>query len=249
MSKDNIDNILANYLEVAIPIPKSSKDQSKKEQDCIQKLNKVIRKFELNKNKKISDQKLNRLERESQEMCELVLSNYESEETIPNAVMKLILKVENCNYFYMKQKNERELKKLNSTINTLDIKIGKTIKEMDNIWGNVISVILSFSMVAAFIEGISKIDKELVPLFGVSVIWIGMTLLVFFSNLFDNKKLGNNTSKVMYYIVTVLTIVVAICTIVYLSTDNTTNSNISNKSNVDSNIEVEPVIENYPSEE
>ena len=242
MIKNNSEWVrLQDYLKDA-SIPKANIDNEKKKEDNIQRLKKVINKFEINKNKNNSYQKLNKLQIEIQETSEIVLSSYESDDIMPNSVVSLLLKAENCKYIYMQRINELSLKKLENNVNNIENKLGKTIKEIDNIWGNVISVILSFSMVAAFIEGISKVDKEFIPLFSIGVVWVGMTLLVFFSNLFENKKMENNTAKFMYTLVCILTLIIGILTSIYVFTSVFVKSNTINNSN--SNVSSVPVIAN-----
>lgn len=79
-------------------------------------------------------------------------------------------------------------------------------------------------------ELITVIDKEYVLLFCLFMVWLGMTLLVFFSNLFDSKGLGKNTGVVMYIVVTVLTILVALATINLFppNKNNTKNKQVTN---------------------
>ena len=66
-------------------------------------------------------------------------------------------------------------------------------------------------------------------LFCLVIVWLGMTLLVFFSNLFENKKLGRETAKFMYIIVTILTLIVGTITIYNSQIQNIKNINSSNE--------------------
>lgn len=237
-------NSLSNYLH---NIPKTFKIKEDYEpnaeiDDCIEKLKRVINKYEINKNnRKISKNKLIICQKEIQDTCEIVYSCLEKnlayiDHLKQNKIYNYLFKASNCRYTYIQRINSMEIFNLESKVNETTEKLNGTIKALDNIWGNVLSVILSFSMVASLVAGIEKIEKEYLLLFSFIVIWIGMTLLLFFSSLFDNKQLENNTAKCMYKIFTGATIVVIIMTLLYAivpySGRDRNNNNNSNSNSI-----------------
>lgn len=217
-------------------INSSSVDNLKpKEQDkekiCTDKIKKVEKRFNFFRNKKVSKKNLQDLSKQIRDTLEFVVSAYP--ENMPQSLLNKLFTLYNYENVILEKLNEKNSDEYQKQVEELKFKYESKYKrlsnQMDNIWGNVLSVILSFSIVAAMVEGISKIDKEYMFLFCLVIVWLGMTLLVFFSNLFENKKLGRETAKFMYIIVTILTLIVGTITIYNSQIQNIKNINSSNE--------------------
>ena len=218
MNLDNHNNgnkkIIINFKRDAI----KQKSEEEIKSDCLEKLNKIEENF-----KSISQNlnNINYLKKQSkivQDTLDIVQEAY-SKLDMPSDVLQQFIKSTNYRLKYIEMINKKELFNIQARIKIFNTDMNNTIKQFnkkfDNIWSNVLAVILSFSMVAAMTEGISKISGEWVVLFCLFVIWLGMTLLVFFSNLFEEKGLGPKTSRIMYVFVTSITIIVLFFTILF----------------------------------
>jgi len=203
---------------------KPTKNDEDVDKDCLEKLKNISKKYTFySQQRKVSENKLKNLSKELQEELEFVLSAYEKRDGIPSNVLNEFLKVSNIRFIYLEMINEKsksqtlkELGNIKKDYKESVDKLANVNKQLDGMWGNVLAVILSFSIVAAMIEVIVKMDREWVFVFCLFIIWIGMTLLVFFSNLFENKGMGSTTSKVMYGIVILLTVISFVITVEYL---------------------------------
>ncbi len=228
---------------------KPAKEPSEKENNCSQKLNAISQKFVYYDGKKnVGKNKLQRLSSEIQDTVDFVLSAYESED-MPSSLLNKLISVSNLRFRYYEIINEKNKEETLNQIKKIRKDYGESLatlnKQVDNIWGNVLSVILSFSVVLAMISAIDKIDKEWILVFCFFIIWIGMTLIVFFSNLFENKGMGATTSKVMYTIVLVLLVSSFVVTANLLPESD---SNKIDKKDKDGNVETSNIIEKEESE-
>ncbi len=222
-----------NYTSIQ---PEKNKEKIKK--DCLEKLKNIEKQYLRYENKNVSNKKLQILSRNLQETLDLVFSAY-SDDSMPNDLLDEYVKVSNFRVAYLEKINEKNRQKMeenfrnlenryenkiNNSMNEIDTKLANVSKQLDGMWGNVLAVILSLSIVVAMTEVIVKIDREWVFVFCLFVIWIGMTLLVFFSNLFENKGMGSTTSKVMYGIVVILTLISFVVTVHFLPEKDTTTN-------------------------
>jgi len=225
-----IEEFLADLNDLNYTSIQPKKDKEKIKKDCFKKLKDIEKQYFRYENKNISNKKLQILSRNLQETLDLVFSAY-SDDSMPNDLLNEYVKVSNFRVAYLEKINEKNRqymeenfrnlekryeKKINDSMKEIDNKIANVNKQLDGMWGNVLAVILSLSIVAAMTEVIVKIDREWVFVFCLFIIWIGMTLLVFFSNLFENKGMGSTTSKVMYGIVIVLTVLSFVVTVRFL---------------------------------
>lgn len=107
-------------------------------------------------------------------------------------------------------------------------KINAISKKLDGIWGNVLSVILSFTIVATLVETIDKIEPQFIFLLAIILIWLGMTLFVFFSCLFKDDGEFPSCAKTIYVVYSVFCILAAVVTLYYTialsNKDNEVNS-------------------------
>ena len=225
-----IEEFLADLNDLNYTSIQPKKDKEKIKKDCFKKLKDIEKQYFRYENKNISNKKLQILSRNLPETLDLVFSSY-SDDSMPYYLLNEYVKVSNFRVAYLEKINEKNRqymeenfrnlekryeKKINDSMKEIDNKIANVNKQLDGMWGNVLAVILSLSIVAAMTEVIVKMDREWVFVFCLFIIWIGMTLLVFFSNLFENKGMGSTTSKVMYGIVILLTVISFVITVEYL---------------------------------
>ena len=106
-----------------------------------------------------------------------------------------------------------ELEKQNSEMTN---KAKQVEENISNIGFNVLGLIVSFSIVSSVITAIGEIDKNYIPLFIITSLWLGMTFLVFVNSLFNKEDIKSKQSQVMYIFVTFLTIAVFITTVIFM---------------------------------
>ena len=90
--------------------------------------------------------------------------------------------------------------------------------QLNGMWGNIISLILSFSIVTTLVEAVDKIESSYILIFALIVIWFGMTLLVFFGGLFRTNSVSSKECIFIYSLISIL-LVVAISLNIFYSVD------------------------------
>ncbi len=110
----------------------------------------------------------------------------------------------------VKIKNDIVLKKLeiyeNKTIDS-ERKLSKLETRIEGMGGTVISIILSISVITSIIVAIEKIELKFVPFLVFSIVWFGMTYLLFVHCLFKKDDKTNRTALILYMLITFIWIV------------------------------------------
>lgn len=140
----------------------------------------------------------------------LFLSDFDVEMNIP------VVPQIRHNYYYIKNSlMEIELSINSHKVSKATDKIEDMGGKLENIVGLIISVILSITIVTTSLSVLAKLDVEYIPLYIVSMVWLGMTLFAFCANLFNNKKF-NKSATVLYVCVSFLELAILAITILYL---------------------------------
>lgn len=230
---NNYENISSILSKIPSEIDTKIKTPKEKEKEFLSKIENIEKRYKSLEKKK--NPKLNAMDdliRYASDTLELLNSNYTNTKEIPNSlsnsnykITRILLSCYNMkNIINANQLNWQVDKKIEDFRREIDgykleisADISKEVNAMkdtlNGMWGNVLSVILSFSIVTAAITAIEKIDKEYIILFLMLIIWLGMTLLVFFCNLFHNGIFERKVSKITYIVYTAFTVLVVFLTL------------------------------------
>lgn len=122
--------------------------------------------------------------------------------------------VESFRHNYYNLKNNILSIKSEIMINKLDTyeekisRISFLETKFENLGATVISIILSISIITAAITAIEKLDIKNVLVFVLSVVWFGMTYLLFIHYLFNKNIKKNKCAILLYAVVTLVWILV-----------------------------------------
>lgn len=125
--------------------------------------------------------------------------------------------VESFRHNYYNLKNNILSIKSEIMINKLDTyeekisRISFLETKFENLGATVISIILSISIITAAITAIEKLDIKNVLVFVLSVVWFGMTYLLFIHYLFNKNTKKNKGAILLYAVVTLVWILVLFC--------------------------------------
>ena len=76
--------------------------------------------------------------------------------------------------------------------------------KFEGIGSTAITMITSIGVITSSIAAIEKISSQYIPLFIISMIWMGMTFIVFINKVFSNKDDNSSEALFMYYMITVI---------------------------------------------
>lgn len=174
---------------------------------------KELTKISLMENNDIKEQRFNKIEREikqdSDRMEYLIspdMSVYKEYESINILRHKYYLiqdnrtAIKNDIVFYKTQCHEKIMGISEKKLNILEAKF-------EGIGGTVLSIIISVSITNTAIVGIDKIDAKYIPIFIVSIVWFGMTYLLFTNCMFKKDNDNNKNAMVLYSVITIIAIV------------------------------------------
>lgn len=136
------------------------------------------------------------------------LSNPDSE------VVKKVGMIESFRHNYYNLKNNILSIKSEIMLNKLDDydkkinRISSLETKFENLGATVISIILSISIISAAITAIEKLKLKNVLVFVVSIVWFGMTYLLFVHYLFNKNREKNKGAIVLYTVITIVWILV-----------------------------------------
>ncbi|MDY6072345.1 MAG: hypothetical protein SPI44_05690 [Bacilli bacterium] len=129
-------------------------------------------------------------------------------------IIARIKMIESFRHNYYNLKNNILSIKSEIMINKLDTyeekisRISFLETKFENFGATVISIILSISIISAAITAIEKLKFENVLVFVVSIVWFGMTYLLFVHYLFNKNKEKNKGAVVLYAVITIIWILV-----------------------------------------
>ena len=129
-------------------------------------------------------------------------------------IIARIKMIESFRHNYYNLKNNILSIKSEIMINKLDTyeekisRISFLETKFENCGATVISIILSISIISAAITAIEKLKFENVLVFVVSIVWFGMTYLLFVHYLFNKNKEKNKGAVVLYAVITIIWILV-----------------------------------------
>lgn len=132
------------------------------------------------------------------------LSNPDSE------VVKKVGMIESFRHNYYNLKNNILSIKSEIMLNKLDDydkkinRISSLETKFENLGATVISIILSISIISAAITAIEKLKLKNVLVFVVSIVWFGMTYLLFVHYLFNKNREKNKGAIVLYTVITIV---------------------------------------------
>lgn len=86
-------------------------------------------------------------------------------------------------------------------------KLGILETKFEGIGGTILSIVVSVSIINAAIVGIDKIDSKYIPLFIISIVWFGMTYLLFTNCMFKRDKKNNRNAMALYSVISIITII------------------------------------------
>lgn len=193
------NNVIDEYIKMYID----------KADDRLEELTKIS----LMENNDIKEQRFNKIEREikqdSDRMEYLIspdISVYKEYESINILRHKYYLiqdnrtAIKNDIVFYRTQCHEKIMGISEEKLNVLEAKF-------EGIGGTVLSIIISVSITNAAIVGVDKIDAKYIPIFIVSIVWFGMTYLLFTNCMFKKDNDNNKNAMVLYSVITIIAIV------------------------------------------
>lgn len=174
---------------------------------------KELTKISLMENNDIKEQRFNKIEREikqdSDRMEYLIspdMSVYKEYESINILRHKYYLiqdnrtAIKNDIVFYKTQCHEKIMGISEKKLNILEAKF-------EGIGGTVLSIIISVSITNTAIVGIDKIKAEYIPIFIVSIVWFGMTYLLFTNCMFKKNNDNNKNAMTLYSVITIIAVV------------------------------------------
>lgn len=174
---------------------------------------KELTKISLMENNDIKEQRFNKIEREikqdSDRMEYLIspdMSVYKEYESINILRHKYYLiqdnrtAIKNDIVFYKTQCHEKIMGISEKKLNILEAKF-------EGIGGTVLSIIISVSITNTAIVGIDKIGAEYIPIFIVSIVWFGMTYLLFTNCMFKKNNDNNKNAMTLYSVITIIAVV------------------------------------------
>lgn len=129
-------------------------------------------------------------------------------------IMARIRMIESFRHNYYNLKNNILSIKSEIMINKLDTyeekisRIGFLEAKFENLGATVISIILSISIISAAITAIEKLKFKNVLVFVVSIVWFGMTYLLFVHYLFNKNRENNKGAVVLYTVITIVWILI-----------------------------------------
>lgn len=129
-------------------------------------------------------------------------------------IIARIKMIESFRHNYYNLKNNILSIKSEIMINKLDTyeekisRISFLETKFENFGATVISIILSISIISAAITAIEKLKFENVLVFVVSIVWFGMTYLLFVHYLFNKNREKNKGAVVLYAVITIIWILV-----------------------------------------
>ena len=88
-----------------------------------------------------------------------------------------------------------------------DIKLNELETRFEGIGGTVLSIIVSVSIVNTAVVAIDKLESQNVPIFILSIVWFGMTYLLFVNCMFNRKSDNNKNAIALYALVTFIWII------------------------------------------
>lgn len=88
-------------------------------------------------------------------------------------------------------------------------------EKFEGIGSTILSTVVSLTVVVTAITAIEKIGAVYIPLYLVSMVWLGMTMIVFVNNLFNKNDFNNKQATVLYYVITGITVLILIGTVFY----------------------------------
>lgn len=129
-------------------------------------------------------------------------------------IIKKVEMIESFRYNFYNLKNKILSVKSEIMINKLDNcekKIGRIDfleSKFESLGSTVISIILSISIITATVTAIEKLELKHVLVFVVSIVWFGMTYLLFIHHLFSKNKEKNINSIILYFAITIIWILI-----------------------------------------
>lgn len=129
-------------------------------------------------------------------------------------MIKKVEMIESFRYNFYNLKNKILSIKNEIMINKLDNcekKIGRIDfleSKFESLGSTVISIILSISIITATVTAIEELELKHVLVFVVSIVWFGMTYLLFVHYLFNKNREKNKGAVVLYAVITIIWILV-----------------------------------------
>lgn len=208
IKQNNIDSLIKQQKSNNV-IDKYIKMYIDKADDRLKELTKIS----LMENNDIKEQRFNKIEREikqdSDRMEYLIspdMSVYKEYESINILRHKYYLiqdnrtAIKNDIVFYKTQCHEKIMGISEKKLNILEAKF-------EGIGGTVLSIIISVSITNTAIVGIDKIGAEYIPIFIVSIVWFGMTYLLFTNCMFKKNNDNNKNAMTLYSVITIIAVV------------------------------------------
>ena len=146
-----------------------------------------------------------------------------------------------CELMEQKLQNQQIEKLLVDTKENIDndkVKINDILDKLEGIGPTIIGMIVSLSVVTTLITTIQNIDVNYLPIFVLSTMWLGMTMIVFIGRWFQHSDGKAKENKWLYVIMSFFTIAVIVYTIFFQITNkdiNENNDNCSDNTNISVN--------------
>ncbi len=122
------------------------------------------------------------------------------------SIQNQILKIQND---IISEKTDNSIKSVEKT----DDKISELENKFEGLGGTVITIILSITVISSSIVAIEKISAELIPLFIIGMVWLGVTFLTYTNFLFRKKESKILIPLLFYLAFTALFLVILFITI------------------------------------
>lgn len=111
----------------------------------------------------------------------------------------------------------KDLEKHEEKLTKSEDKLDRLETRFEGIGGTVISIVLSISIVSAAVSAIGDMPTKYVPLFIVSMVWMGMTFILFVNGLFGKENKNNNKVIALYCLITFVWITILAVTSKYFN--------------------------------
>ncbi len=85
----------------------------------------------------------------------------------------------------------------------------------EGIGSTILSTVVSLTVVVTAITAIEKIESRFIPLYLVSMVWLGMTFIIFINNLFNKNDFNSKQATFLYGAICVLEFILLFATCVY----------------------------------
>lgn len=99
---------------------------------------------------------------------------------------------------------------LNSRTKKLSQQTEETLDKVNNLSANILTLIVSVSVITTLITAIDKIETVYLPLLVVGTVWLGMVLIMFIANVYKKDTGAIRQNYGLFIIISFLTIIVTI---------------------------------------